>query len=249
MDGSVELVFGAGGACRIAFADLTGADERAAARADELFCRLAMAGEGLVHGPMLGDLTVGDHDRALAALYAALYGDEVVADAVCGACAAPYEMRFDLAELTASRRPDGSATGEPPAVTVAESRIRLPRWGDISGSPESLLERLTQSGPVPDADLAARALEAADPALELDLAGACPECGATQTVPFSIASFLEAALRRDRAFLAREVHLIAASYHWSFAEILSLTRAERQGYARLLIAEREVALAPMRRVS
>jgi hypothetical protein len=97
--------------------------------------------------------------------------------------------------------------------------------------------------------MAEAALEAADPALELDLAGQCPECGARQAVPFSMAGFLGASLRRDHGFLLREVHMIARAYGWALEEILSLTRAARQGFVRLILADMgaAVGMAPLRR--
>ena len=245
---SVDLAFGVRGARRIVFAALSGADERAGADAGAILDRMALDEDGAVSGHALEELSVGDRDRALAALYGAIYGNGIVADAVCSACTARYEIRFDLAQLAASRCPDGSAGGDPPTIVLGNSKVRLPRWKDIAGSPDSLLARLTLSGAVPPAEPAARAIEAADPSLELDLAGACPECGSAQAVPFSMTAFLESALRRDRAFLMREVHLLASAYHWSHAEILSLTRTERQGFARLLIGEREAAV-PLRRAS
>lgn len=233
----------------MALASLTGADERAEPGAVGLLRRLAIPGEGLVHGDAIEGLTVGDRDRALAVLYARLYGDSVMADASCTGCGATYEIRFDLSELSRSRRPDGSASGDPPAVTVGDGRLRLPVVSDLTGAPESLLERLTLEGTVPSTETAAPILEAADPALELDLTGACPECGAAQATPFSMTRFLEAALSRDRAFMVREVHLIASAYHWPHGEILGLSRDDRQSYARLLISEREAAASPVRRVS
>jgi hypothetical protein len=249
MAGSVQLVFGAHGARALAFAPLTGADEQAAPDAASLLRRLALPGAGLVSGSAVEALTLGDRDRALAALYRELYGDAVLADAVCTACSATYEIRFNLAELAESRRCDGSASGDPPAITLLGSRLRLPVISDLAGTPDTFLERLTLEGPIVDADAASAALEAADPALELDLTGTCPECHATQATPFSISRFLEAALRRDWGFLLREVHLIASTYHWSLDEILGLSRRDRQGFARLLIGEREAASSLMRRVA
>lgn len=246
---AVPLEFGVGGARALVLAPLTGADERAAPGAVGLLRRLAMPGEGLVHGDAVDGLTVGDRDRALAVLYAWLYGDAVMADARCTGCGATYEIRFDLSELAQGRRPDGSATGDPPGVTVGDARLRLPVVSDLRATPESLLERLTLEGTAPDTETAAPTLEAADPALELDLTGVCPECEVAQATPFSMSRFLEAALSRDRAFMVREVHLIASAYHWSLGEILDLARHDRQSYARLLIAEREAAASPVRRVS
>lgn len=249
MAAPVQLHFGVRGARAVAFAPLTGVEERAAPGAQALLERLAVAGDGLISGKDMRDLTVGDRDRALAGLYGDLYGMAVLADAVCAACSARYELRFDLRKLSASRAPDGSAAGTPPTVRVGDTVLRLPTAADLAGTPDTLIQRLLIDGPAPDPASAATALEAADPALELDLAGTCPECDASQAVPFSMARFLEATLRRDRAFLMREVHLIASTYRWSHAEIIALPRVERQGYARLLIAEREAASARIRRVS
>jgi hypothetical protein len=249
MPGTVQLAFGCDGARAMAFVPLTGDVERALPQAAELLRRLASAGEGLVHGAAIDRMTVGDRDRALAALYAALYSDDILADAACTACSATYEIRFTLSDLSRSRSPDGSATGDPPGVEVTGSRLRLPLVSDLTGSPATLLERLTLSGPAPDAEAASAALEAADPALELDLAATCPECQSRQTLPFSISRFLEAALCRDQSFLAREVHLIASTYHWSLTDILGLSRSERQTYVRLVLAEREAVPSLLRRVS
>ena len=247
--GVVELCFGVGPARRLALAPLTGADEVAAAGPDDLLHRLARPGGGLIHGDMLLRMSVGDRDRALAALYRDLYGDRIQADAKCVGCGATYEIRFTLSALVAGRQPDGSAAGDPPVLTVGDSQLRLPQMRDLAEGPEGFLDRLLVVGPVPDAEAAETAIEAADPALELDLAGTCPECGSPQATPFSMAGFLTASLARDRAFLNREVHLIASTYHWSLTEIHSLSRADRQGFARLLIAEREAGAAQMRRVS
>lgn len=254
MSSHVELVYGVTRARRIALAPLTGADERAATDADALLTRLALAeGDGqqgeTVHGAALRDLTVGDRDRALAGLYMDLYGSDIRADATCPGCGARYEMRFDLAALSASRQPASPVRGNPPAITLGQSRLRLPRRSDLTGNARNVVAALTLDGPVPGTEAAAAALEAADPALDVDLSGNCPECGSEQAVPFSIAPFLEAALSRDRAFLLREIHLIASAYHWSPGDILSLTRAERHGFARLLIAEREAVSLQMRRAS
>lgn len=246
MVAEVELFYGTAGARRIALAPLTGAAERGSAGPDELLACLARPGSDCVHGEALHELTAGDRDRALAGLYDAMYGSAIVADAACQACNARYEMRFNLRSLRDSRRPEAAALGDPPAVRVGDSLLRLPRQVDLAGTPADLLARLTLAGPVPDVETAARALEAADPALELDLAGQCPACGTRQTVPFSMCGFLGTALRRDRTFLAREVHLIASRYHWGLGDILALTRDERHELVRLLIAEREAASQPMR---
>lgn len=249
MGRDVLLVFATEGARSVALAPLTGHDESRATTAMALLQRLALPGDQLVHGAALERLTLGDRDRAIAGLYTQLYGTDVRADAQCATCKAKFEIRFDLDALQESRKPDGCAKGVPPTLRLDGSRLRLPTQADLDGAPDGFLKRLTLDGPVPDQAAAAVALEAADPALELDLSGTCPECETTQAVPFSIQRFLEAAMSRDRSFLMREVHLIASAYHWGLSEILSLTRQDRQNFARLLIADREAASLPLRRAS
>jgi len=245
----VPLHFGVDGAKHIRFAPLTGRDEADAPGAIALLGRLSLAGNGYVAGDAVARLTLGDRDRALAGLYANLYGWGIQADARCGACEATYEIGFDLSALRDSRQPDGTATGTPLSVPVGDARLRLPTQADMAGGPDGFVARLLIDGPEPTVEDAATALEAADPALTLDLSGTCPECNATQAVPFAIDAFLQATLARDRAFLMREVHLIASAYRWSLPDILGLSRADRQGFARLLIAEREAAATPVRRAS
>lgn len=249
MSSPFTLSYGAQGLREVVFAPLTGEDERADPGADALLVRLARPVPGCVYGDALVELSTGDRDRALAGLYDALYGSAIAADATCCDCRARFEMHFDLGELAERRRPELPCQGDPPVVALGDSLLRLPRRIDLAGSPEALLAQLTISGPVPQPEVAAQALEAADPGLDLDLSTTCPECGKEQLVPFSIAAFLEATLTRDRAFLVREVHLIALSYHWRLEEILSLSREERHAFVRLLIAEREAASMSLRRVS
>ncbi|MEM9139532.1 MAG: hypothetical protein AAGB15_06840 [Pseudomonadota bacterium] len=239
------LTFGLDGQGVLALPPVTGAAERAAAGD-------AQALLGVLIGPAAGRLTVGDRDRVLAGLYGDLYGWDVLADARCSGCQARYELRFSLKDLLASRQPDGSASGKAPSVPVDAARVRLPLVEDLEGGAEDLIARLTVEGEPPQADAAEAALEAADPALELDLNGTCPECDAKQAVPFSMSGFLGAALARDQRFLMREVHLIARSYGWSLESILGLTRAERQEFVRLILAEQgdgPAARSAVRRVS
>lgn len=232
---SFPLAFGVDGTNVLTLAAPTGADERAA------------AGEALVLLDRLvgtqvpvKDLTVGDRDRALAVLYRELYGDRVRADAHCANCEARFEMRFRLSALAASRQPDGSAIGAPPAIRVNDSILRLPRVEDLHARDASdLLQRLLVEGDAPAPEAATQALAEADPALELELGGHCPDCGETQEVAFSMTRFFNAALAQDHDVLMREVHLLARHYHWGFGEILSLTRVERRSLYAFIVAEIE----------
>ncbi|MEL6792659.1 MAG: hypothetical protein AAFP78_04345 [Pseudomonadota bacterium] len=242
-----QLTFPIDGVAIVGLGPLTGAAERAAAGDAH---RLVAA---LTEKLALDRLTIGDRDRLLAALYGSVYGPDVLADARCGECGAKIELRFSLEALVAGRRPDGSAKGSPPQVSVGDASLRLPTVGDAArlgdADPAAFVEALTTEGDAPERALAEAALEAADPALELDLAATCPECGAAQSTPFSMSGFFSAALSRDLQFLMRETHLIAKTYGWSLDAIMSLTRVERQEFVRLILADLGVGARSLRTAS
>jgi hypothetical protein len=77
------------------------------------------------------------------------------------------------------------------------------------------------------------------PQIEIEVEGACPECGAPCSTRFDIASFFVAEMRSNLHNLEREVHFLAFRYHWSEQDILSLTRRKRQRYVELLREELE----------
>lgn len=78
------------------------------------------------------------------------------------------------------------------------------------------------------------ALEATSPALVLEVAACCPDCGEVNSVALNPYE----ALFRSSIELLGEVHRIAMHYHWGEAEILALPRARRQSYLRLIDAAR-----------
>lgn len=229
-----RLCFGIDGQNSITLLPLTGAAERVAGGDAQALLR-TLLGASSGDETQADRLTVGDRDRLLAEIYGDLYGWDVLADARCASCQARFELRFSLAAMLQARQPDGSAADG--TVKVGEARLRLPRVADHADNPYAFLRLLNISGDPPPLAEAEAALEAADPALELDLKGTCPECASEQTLPFSMCRFLGSALARDHRFLLREAHLIARSYGWSLDSILSLTRQERQEFVRLILAE------------
>src|SRR3954453_14408496 len=71
-------------------------------------------------------LTVGERDRALFALRAALFGTAVEAVSACPRCATDVEVGFDIHDLL------GTAGVAPPSVDVAGARFRLPASADVA---------------------------------------------------------------------------------------------------------------------
>ena len=89
-------------------------------------------------------------------------------------------------------------------------------------------------------------LENANPVIDLEMEGTCPECDSVNHVRFSIVEFMNSILRRESEFLMREIHLLAKAYHWGFDCILSLTRKERREFVRMVLAERQGSMQKRR---
>jgi hypothetical protein len=77
-------------------------------------------------------------------------------------------------------------------------------------------------------------MEQLAPQLEVELDLTCPECSHTFLAPFDTTTFFFHEMQINGDQLLREVHLLALYYHWSEAEILSLSRDRRRVYLGLL---------------
>jgi hypothetical protein len=216
---------------------LTGADEMA------LDPSAALAGlrllERLAEGLDLEALDVITADRLLARLYTDLYGDRCECRVRCSACGEAYGFELSLAALIAAQdeaRPDPDAADG--AWTLPDGgRVRAPRIGELGLDPDGLVRRLIVAGETAPAEVL-EFLERAAPVLSLDLDAPCPDCCHAQEVRFDLARYLVQRLAGERPFLLREVHLLAARYGWSLAEILGLARDDRRTFAGLIEAER-----------
>lgn len=81
-----------------------------------------------------------------------------------------------------------------------------------------------------------RTMSELDPQAELILDLSCPACGHDFLAPFDTATYLFEELIAWSKRLFWEVHLLALYYHWSEAEILSMSERKRHRYLRLLEA-------------
>src|SRR5207248_8671248 len=64
----------------------------------------------------------------------------------------------------------------------------------------------------------------------------CPHCERPQTFFFDLSIFLLSCCARERSILLREVHLLARTYAWGLAEILSLDRKSRHELVRIAVS-------------
>lgn len=173
-------------------------------------------------------LPLAELDRRIWALRADWLG-AAASEAVCPCPACGGRLEFTL--------PAGFAL--PPAISDRISvawhgrshALRPPRLSDIG--PAGLDPRRLGDGPWHDpgfAAAAARALQAADPALALGFAMTCPDCGRAVEQVFDPAGYFWAEIEDMARRLLHEVAVLARAFGWSEAEILALTPARRALY-------------------
>lgn len=92
----------------------------------------------------------------------------------------------------------------------------------VAGLPASALEEIAEQ------------MRLLSPQVEIELDGACPECGTPFSTRFDGVGFFASEMVGNLYGLELEVHLLAWHYHWSEQDILSLTRQKRQRYVNLL---------------
>lgn len=237
--------------------ELSGYDELCDCSAAELIDRLLLERPGAAARPgEAARLTLAEADRVLAAVYRSLYGDEVECYVSCDSCGSPYSMSFTLTDmwgaLTETTPEDErllaglEGPDEAGAYRLGGLRFRLPTGEDlaeVAGLGAEAMAAALRARCVLEEDERVgeealdRLMALVGPTLDTDLEGVCPECGAEQAIPFRIDEFLLAALQRESALLAREVHELARAYRWSRREILEMTRRERRQHAGLVLAE------------
>jgi hypothetical protein len=197
------------------------------------------------------DLTAPQRDRALAALYSALYGPRVTGTGSCTDCGAPFDLDFALPDLLDSLErqamPEGVITEQNGIYRLPDGRrFRLPTGADemaVWGQPPDqaahmLVARcLVEGDPAHAPEEVQAAMSAIAPLLDVDLDAVCPECGAAQTLHFDIQSYLLTALQAEQRQLAQEVHTLAVTYGWGLREIIELPRSQRRTYISLIEAQ------------
>jgi hypothetical protein len=226
-------------------------------RALDALCRLAKLTHGNEAEPTPNPspwlfLTITDFEYALLGLRRFLFGDAVRCLFRC-ACSERMEIEFSVSTLLHQVHPRTPNRVLPSAtrsgwLTLPEKHVtfRLPVLKDQldaleSTSPYAQLEQrcieLTVESAHPDARLSVRstaiverAMEAMAPTVSRPIAGACAACGASVTLQLHVPSLVLNELRASASGVHREVHTIAATYHWQESLILALPQIRRQAY-------------------
>jgi hypothetical protein len=196
-------------------------------------------------------LAAADRDRILAAIYQITFGPRIDSTIPCSRCGNSFDINFRLDELT--ERFDRAvldrveSCGHGVFQTGDSLRFRLPTAEEeieaASLPPGEAARTLAEkcilecAGQMPPLEELECAMEDAAPVIDLDLDARCPECGANQGVHFDIQSYLLNTLIQERPRLGRDLHRIAAAYHWSRQDILGLPRSQRRELVELIEAE------------
>jgi hypothetical protein len=116
-------------------------------------------------------------------------------------------------------------------------RLLLARTIRRIGAFTEVDEALIDGFPLGAREEIADAMRRLSPQVEIEVEGACPECGTLCWTRFDIPVFFVEEMRGNLHALEREVHLLAFHYHWSEQDILSMPRRKRQRYIELLREE------------
>ncbi|MFD4717320.1 hypothetical protein ACFWOY_01290 [Streptomyces sp. NPDC058423] len=198
---------------------------------------------------------VGVRETELFALRRALFGERMQVRAECAACGEAMEFDLDAGLLAGTAAPDGPLRVEDGDWVV---EFRLPTVADLTAAatasgPEAarrvLLERCTVSAlrrgeevtldrpaavlPEQVQRRLAEAAERADPAADVTLNVACPECGESTGAELDIASYLWTELDNWARDVLLDVHLLASAYGWTEPEVLALSPLRRRHYLEL----------------
>jgi len=196
-------------------------------------------------------ILVGDRDFLMLQLRRMTLGEKISAVVVCPACSAKMDADFKASDVQIDRHPQTAMTytlefnpGEGAGRTV---RFRLPTGADQedilgldadSAVDVLLIHCLVDDGGEPlsaeERIAVINAMEQLAPKIDLELDLTCPECSHAFVEPFDTTAFFLKEMSVNGDQLLREVHFLAFHYHWSEADILSLTRERRRAYLRLL---------------
>jgi hypothetical protein len=217
-------------------AELLGAweDGLGAARARRALVLLAAA----CPGEELGQLTVGERDRALLDLRSLVFGPTVTALGDCAACGERVEATFEAEDVHADAvARDVRLDGLVARVPTAEDLVAAEDAPDVEAARRVLHERILAGGASlsDEASIAlGERLAQADPQADVRLVLGCPGCGATWEEPFEVDAFLWQELEAWAIRLLEEVHALASAYGWSEREVLALSPARRAAYLELV---------------
>ena len=195
----------------------------------------------------LRTLPYGRTNAGVLALRESLIGADLAATASCPACDSRVEFAVPAAHL------DLDTTAGASSSVVAGGYVvdwRPPTPGDLldaagDADPELSLRRrcLTARSatgtqvdsailPAEVVELADAAMADADPLADLQVALTCPDCDQEFDADLDLGAFVWAEVEARAKRLIHEVDVLARTYGWTEAEVLSLSETRRAAYLR-----------------
>lgn len=203
-------------------------------------------------------LTITDFEAALLGLRSFLFGDAVRSIVRC-TCTERMEIEFSITHLLDEAQPRIPRRIKPSASrpewfelhptrefhdqtgrdTDNETAFRLPTVSDQilalrSPNPYGFLKRhcIAMGASAGRMSLSIeRAMEAMSPSISRPIEGVCAACGTVLTAQLHVPSLVLHELRAAAAHVYRDVHTIAAAYHWDESAILAIPQLRRQAYS------------------
>jgi hypothetical protein len=229
-------------------------------------CILRIGSNREITPEMVRSLTVGDREALLLELRRITYGERLPGLLSCpdSACRERLDVELHISELLLAPYATPQEWNEISQSVGGKAyriRLRVPNgadqealaersWRNSAEAEKLLLERCVENvatnessflamedWPVELANEIGRKMSELDPQAEVLLSLQCPACGQAFTGEFDAGAYLYQELRGHIPYLYREVHQMARCYHWSEAEILSMTPRKRSVYLDLLAGE------------
>lgn len=214
-----------------------------------LSAALAEIGGHPAHSETVQQLCVGDRHYLLRQLAARIEPQVQWLNVICGQCAEPFDISYRHADV-----PVKAAQAPYPKTRVETSLgllwVRVPTGCDQLAIAQcideadclpELLRRIVSQGEQgsaidpaqlsqDDIDAIEHAVESIAPEMANHSQAQCPHCGAENQVLLDV----YASLQHGSRCLYDEIHILAANYHWSEADILALPYRRRQAYLQRL---------------
>lgn len=207
----------------------------------------------------LAACSIGRRDAQLLELRGVMFGRRIVSLTKCPQCGENVELEFNVDDFAAPPPVDEADNVAASAAAIVaegyEVRFRLPDSLDqmaIAEAPDAataqrtLLSRCVTSAQRAGAEVSTERLPALvltkmtermaelDPLASVFLAVTCAACGGQWRTLFDVCDFFWRELSWCAQRLLQEVHLLAAAYGWSEAEILSLGATRRSLYLEMV---------------
>lgn len=201
----------------------------------------------------LAQLPIGQRDAQLLTLYERLFGPRLVSVATCPQCGERLQLTLTTADVlitpgAASNTQSFIADGYAIQYRLPDSTdlLALTACRSVEAGRALLLNRCVigvQRDQIEQAvtDLPANVIAAltahmadADPQADVQFDLNCPVCGQRWLAAFDVMAYLWSEIGHWASRVVRDVHVLASTYGWSEADILSMTANRRQMYLNLI---------------